>query len=135
MPNVRAPRRFASRIAASVSATDSNTVATFGAGPQRKLSGFLDQLLASTGLTEIGVAGELMVELATSLKRLDLPAMKREAEGTGALLSRLPAIGRYFSALRRFRAMHQGVLTHLTDIERKAEMHLGRLKATNRAAG
>ena len=31
--------------------------------------------------------------------------------------------------------MHQGVLTHLTDIERKAEMHLGRLKATNRAAG
>ncbi len=128
-------RKRAVEVANSVSVTDSTSPAVFGAAPQRKLSGFLDQLLASTGLTEIGVAGELVVELATSLKRLDLPAMKREAGGTGALLSRLPAIGRYFSALRRFRAMHQGVLTHLTDIERKAEMHLGRLKATNRAAG
>jgi uncharacterized protein YaaN involved in tellurite resistance len=126
-----ARRKRAMEVAAGVSSGDSTSMAVFGAAPQRKLSGFLDQLLASTGTNEIGVAGELVVELATSLKRLDLPAMKREAEGVGAFLSRLPAVGRYFSALRRFRAMQQGVLAHLTEIERKAELHLGRLKATN----
>lgn len=126
-----ARRKRAMEVAAGVSSGDSTSMAVFGAAPQRKLSGFLDQLLASTGTNEIGVAGELVVELATSLKRLDLPAMKREAEGVGAFLSRLPAVGRYFSALRRFRAMQQGVLAHLTEIERKAELHVGRLKATN----
>jgi len=124
-------RKRALEVAAGVSATDSTSLAIFGAAPQRKLSGFLDQLLAGTGTNEIGVAGDLVTELATSLKRLDLPGMKREAEGAGAVLSRVPVVGRYFSALRRFRAMRQGVLTHLTEIERKAEVHLGKLKATN----
>ena len=126
-----ARRKRAMEVAAGVSATDSTSLAVFGAAPQRKLSGFLDQLLAGTGTNEIGVAGDLVTELATSLKRLDLPGMKREAEGVGAVLSRVPVVGRYFSALRRFRAMRQGVLTHLTEIERKAEVHLGKLKATN----
>ncbi len=126
-----ARRTRALTVAAGVSVADSNALATFGAGPQRKLNGFLDQLLAGTGADEIGIAGELVVELATSLKRMDLPSLKREAEGGGAFLSRLPRVGKYFSALRRFRAMQQGVLTHLTEIERKAEIHLGRLKATN----
>jgi uncharacterized protein YaaN involved in tellurite resistance len=126
-----ARRKRAMEVAAGVSATDSTCLAVFGAAPQRKLSGFLDQLLAGTGTNEIGVAGDLVTELATSLKRLDLPGMKREAEGAGAVLSRVPVLGRYFSALRRFRAMRQGVLTHLTEIERKAEVHLGKLKATN----
>lgn len=126
-----ARRKRAMEVAAGVGSGDSTSMAVFGTAPQRKLSGFLDQLLASTGTNEIGVAGELVVELATSLKRLGLPAMKREAEGVGAFLSRLPAVGRYFSALRRFRAMQRGVLAHLTEIERKAELHLGRLKATN----
>lgn len=126
-----ARRKRAMEVAAGVSATDSTSLAVFGAAPQRKLSGFLDQLLAGTGTNEIGVAGDLVTELATSLKRLDLPGMKREAEGVGAVLSRVPVVGRYFSALRRFRAMRQGVLTRLTEIERKAEVHLGKLKATN----
>ena len=126
-----ARRKRAMEVAAGVSVTDSTSLATFGATPQRKLSGFLDQLLAGTRANEIGVAGDLVVELATSLKRLDLPSMKREAEGAGPFLSRLPVVGKYFSVLRRFRAMQQGVLTHLTEIERKAELHLGKLKATN----
>lgn len=126
-----ARRKRAMEVAAGVSITDSTSLATFGAAPQRKLSGFLDQLLAGTRANEIGVAGDLVVELATSLKRLDLSSMKREAEGAGPFLSRLPVFGKYFSVLRRFRAMQQGVLTHLTEIERKAELHLGKLKATN----
>ena len=126
-----ARRKRAIEVAAGVNVADSTALAVFGAAPQRKLSGFLDQLLAGTRTNEIGVAGELVLELATDLKRLDLPAMKREAEGAGVLLSRVPVVGRYFSALRRFRTMQATITTHLTEIEQKAELHLGKLKATN----
>ncbi len=46
-----ARRQQVAVIAQSVQASDSNTIATFGAGPQRKLSGFLDQLLAAPAPT------------------------------------------------------------------------------------
>ncbi len=118
-------------IAQTVGVGDSNSIATFGAGPQRKLSGFLDQLLAGTRAEEIGLAGELVTELATNIKALDLPAVKREVDGKPALLASLPVIGKYYSALRRFRAMQKTVVEHLAAIERKAETHLGKLKASN----
>ncbi len=118
-------------IAASVSVADSNTVATFGAGPQRKLSGFLDQLLTGVRADEIGTAGALVTELATGLKMLDLPGVRREVEGRAGFLARLPIVGRYVSALRRFRAMQKQVVDHMAAIERKAEVHLGKLKASN----
>lgn len=124
-------RQQVESIAASVSARDSNAIATFGAGPQRKLSGFLDQLLAGTSADEIGVAGELVTELATDIKALNLPAIKREAEGNPGFPASLPVVGKYYSAFRRFRAMHQQITTHLQEIERKAETHLGKLKASN----
>ena len=118
-------------IAQSVQIRDSNTIATFGAGPQRKLSGFLDQLLAGTRAEEIGLAGELVTELATDIKALDLPAVKREVEGQGSFVTKLPVVGKYYSALRRFQAMQKTVVEHLAAIERKAETHLGKLKAGN----
>ena len=128
-----ARRGQAAAIAAAVSVNDSNTIATFGAGPQRKLSSFLDQLLAGTRADDVGLAGALVTELATDIKALDLPGIKREAEGAPGLLARLPVIGKRYSALRRFRAMHTGITTHLATIEQRAEMHLGKLKATNAA--
>ena len=118
-------------IAASVSATDSNTVATFGAGPQRKLSGFLDQLLAGAKTDEVGLAGALVAELATDIKALDLPALKKEAEQGPGFLARLPVVGRYYTAFRRFQAMQAQVTQHLASIEQRAELHLGKLKASN----
>ena len=128
-----ARRGQAAAIAAAVSVSDSNTIATFGAGPQRKLSSFLDQLLAGTRADDVGLAGALVTELATDIKALDLPGIKREAEGAPGLLARLPIVGKRYSALRRFRAMHTGITTHLATIEQRAEMHLGKLKATNAA--
>jgi uncharacterized protein YaaN involved in tellurite resistance len=120
-------------IAKSVQLRDSNTIATFGAGPQRKLSGFLDQLLAGTRADDIGLAGELVTELATNIKALNLPGVKREVDGRTSLLTSLPIVGKYYSALRRFRAMQTTVVEHLASIERKAETHLGKLKASNAA--
>ena len=130
-----AARQQAGIIAQSVHTRDSNTIATFGAGPQRKLSGFLDQLLAGTRAEDIGLAGELVTELATSIKALDLPAVKREVEGKAPLLASLPLVGKYYSALRRFQAMQKTVVEHLAAIERKAETHLGKLKASNAGVG
>ena len=126
-----ARRQQVASIAAGVSVTDSNTVATFGAGPQRKLSNFLDQLLAGAQTDEVGTAGALVMELATDIKALDLPAVKREAEGAPGLLARLPLVGKYYSAFQRFRAMHKQVTEHLASIEQRAELHLGKLKASN----
>ena len=132
------PARFDDRrrqqvavIAGTISAADSNAIATFGAGPQRKLSSFLDQLLAGTKADEVGVAGALVTELATGLAELNLPALKREAEGARGLLARLPVIGNHYSAFRRFRAMHTAITAHLATIEQRAETHLGKLKAQN----
>ena len=118
-------------IAQSVQARDSNTIATFGAGPQRKLSSFLDQLLAGARADDIGLAGELVTELATNIKALNLPAVKREVEGGPSMLARLPVVGKYYTAVHRFRAMQKTVVEHLASIERKAEIHLGKLKAGN----
>jgi uncharacterized protein YaaN involved in tellurite resistance len=126
-----ARRQKLETIAASVDAADSNAVATFGAAPQRKISGFLDQLLEGTRADDIGLAGALVTELATDIKALDLPAVKKEAEGHAGFLSNLPVIGKYYSALRRFRALHQRITVHLADIQNRAETHLGRLKANN----
>lgn len=126
-----ARRQQVASIAAGVSATDSNTVATFGAGPQRKLSGFLDQLLAGAKTDEVGLAGALVAELATDIKALDLPALKREAEQGPSFLARLPVVGRYWTAFRRFQAMQAQVTEHLRSIEQRAELHLGKLKASN----
>jgi uncharacterized protein YaaN involved in tellurite resistance len=126
-------RKQVMEIATGVSIADSNSIAVFGAAPQRKLSGFLDQLLQGAKAEDIGVAGELVVELATDLKALNLPAMKAEAEGKGGLMTGLPVVGKYFSQIKRFRAMHQQVTTHLAQIEQRADTHLAKLKANNAA--
>ena len=124
-------RRQMAEIAAGVSINDSNTIAVFGAAPQRRLSSFLDQLLHGAKTDEIGIAGELVVELATDIKALNLPSLKREAEGRGHMLASLPVVGKYFSSFRRFRAMQTQVTTHLGQIEQRADTHLARLKASN----
>ncbi len=118
-------------IAAGVTVSDSNAIATFGAAPQRKLSGFLDQLLADTRADDIGLSGALVTELATHIRALNLPAVKREADGHAGLLAGLPLVGKYYSAFRRFRAMQTKVVDHLAEIERRADIYLGKLKAGN----
>lgn len=118
-------------LANGVSLSDSNILATFGAEPQRKLSSVLDQLLSGTRAEDIGFAGALVTELATNIKALDLAAVKREVQGNGSVLSQVPLIGKYYSALRRFQALRGKITAHLTTIEQKAQTHLGKLKASN----
>jgi len=124
-------------IAATVSIADSNSVMTFGAEPQRRMNAFLDDLLKGIRTDEAGAAGELILELATNIKAINLPKIKQEVsgeEGIAGILGKLPIIGPHFSALRHFQQTRRQIHEHLEQIERKAAVEMGRLQAENAAA-
>ena len=124
-------------IASTVSIADSNSTMTFGAEPQRRMNAFLDDMLKGVRTDETGAAGELILELATAIKSINLPKMKQEVageEGIAGMLGKLPVIGGHFSALRHFHETRKEIHEHLEQIERKATVEMGRLQAENAAA-
>jgi uncharacterized protein YaaN involved in tellurite resistance len=107
---------------------------SFGAEAQRELSAHLDQLLEGLRASDAGRAGELTVALATMIKDLKLPQIKREVAGDAALagsLGKLPVVGGWFSALRALQLNHRKITAHMDAIESKANGQLSTLKATN----
>jgi uncharacterized protein YaaN involved in tellurite resistance len=132
-----AARKRIAEIAATVSVADSNIVMGFGAEPQRRMNAFLDDMLKGVRTDEAGAAGELIIELATSIKAINLPKMKEEVsghQGIAGTLGRLPVIGPHFSALRHFQQARKQIHDHLEQIERKAAVEMGRLQAENATA-
>ena len=132
-----AARKRIAEIATTVSMADSNSVIGFGAEPQRRMNAFLDDILKGVRTDEAGAAGELILELATNIKAINLPKMKEEVsghEGLADILGKLPIIGPHFSAWRHFHQARKEILEHLEQIERKAAVELGRLQAQNAAA-
>ena len=132
-----ARRKQVAEVAGTVSMADSNSIMTFGAEPQRRMNGFLDEMLRGVRTDEAGAAGELIVELATAIKGINLPKMKEEVAGQGGvagLLANLPLIGAHFSALRHFQETRKQIHEHLDNIEKKASVEMGRLQAENAAA-
>jgi uncharacterized protein YaaN involved in tellurite resistance len=132
-----ARRKQVAELAGTVSMTDSNSIMTFGAEPQRRMNGFLDELLKGVRTDETGPAGELIVELATAIKTINLPKMKEEVGGQGGiagLFAKLPLIGAHFSALRHFQETRKEIHEHLNRIEKKASVEMGRLQAENATA-
>jgi uncharacterized protein YaaN involved in tellurite resistance len=132
-----ARRKQVAELAGTVSMSDSNSIMTFGAEPQRRMNGFLDEMLKGVRTDEAGAAGELIVELATAIKGINLPKMKEEVAGQGGIagiLAKLPLIGAQFSALRHFHETRKEIHEHLDRIEKKASVVMGRLQAENAAA-
>jgi len=132
-----ARRQRIAEIADTISMTDSNSIMTFGAEPQRRLNAFLDDMLKGVRTDEAGVAGELIVELASAIKGINLPRMKEEVAGQGGIagaLAKLPVVGGHFSALRHFHETRKEIHEHLDRIEKKASVEMGRLQAENAAA-
>ena len=127
-------RARVSQIASGVSFADTNGLMSFGAEAQRELSAHLDQLLEGLRASDAGRAGELTVALATMIKDLKLPQIKREVAGDAALagsLGKLPVVGGWFSALRALQLNHRKITAHMDAIESKANGQLSTLKATN----
>jgi uncharacterized protein YaaN involved in tellurite resistance len=132
-----ARRKRVTEIAETVSVTDSNSIMTFGAEPQRRMNAFLDEMLKGLRTDETGAAGELILELASAIKGINLPKMKRELsgqEGIAGMLAALPLVGGYWSALRHFHETRKDICEHLDRIEKKASVEMGRLQAENAAA-
>lgn len=126
-------REVALRIAADLPALDGAAVNGFGADVQTRANGFLDELLDGVRTADAGVSGRLLSELATGVKTLNIPGLKREAEGTGTALMRmaggLPVVGKYVSAFRRFRSDYRLIVDQFSDIEKRGRIEMGRLAA------
>jgi uncharacterized protein YaaN involved in tellurite resistance len=122
------------QIVATVSFADTNGLLSFGSEPQRKLSEHLDALFDGIRTADVGAAGDLAIELATTIKSLNLQKMKREIDGqdwVAASFGRLPLVGPWFSALRYLHLRNKAVKAHLDAIEDKANKDLAKLKAMN----
>jgi hypothetical protein len=63
-------RKRIAELAATVQITDSNSIMTFGTEPQRRMNAFLDEMLKGVRTDETGAAGELIMELSTTIKGL-----------------------------------------------------------------
>lgn len=129
-----ADQRRIADIARSAAVLDSAVVTSFGAQSQQRMNAFLDELLAGLRTSEVGIAGELTIELATSIKAMNLSRMKIEVDGhdwVARTLGQLPLIGKYFSALRYFQLTHKKITDHLGAIEAKAQREVAKLSATN----
>ncbi len=127
-------RRRITDIARTASVLDSATVTAFGTEPQQRMNAFLDELLQGLRTDEVGVAGELTIELATSIKTMNLVKMKQEADGqdwVARTFGKIPVIGKYASAIRYFQLSHRKITAHLAEIESKAQREVAKLAATN----
>jgi uncharacterized protein YaaN involved in tellurite resistance len=127
-------RKRIAQIASSVAVLDSNAVTGFGVEAQRRMNGYLDELLKGIKTYEVGEAGEITMELAKHIKSMNLPKMKEEVEGKdwfAGTFGNLPLIGKHLSAIRYFLASHEEILKHLSEIENRAQREAGKLTANN----
>lgn len=122
------------QISSTVAVLDSNAVTGFGVEAQRRMNGYLDELLKGIRTCEVGEAGEITMELAKHIKSMNLPKMKEEAEGNdwfADTFGNLPLIGKHLSSMRYFIASHEEIIKHLSEIEAKAQREAGKLTASN----
>ena len=123
------------QIAGAIGKFDGRTVNSFGLEPQARANAFLDELMAGIRTSDVGEAGALVAELATGVKMLDIPGMKREAEGQGqkSLFASLPIIGKSISdsmsAFKRFQANYTMITGHFEKIEEKGRREMATLAA------
>jgi uncharacterized protein YaaN involved in tellurite resistance len=116
----------------TVSLRDPAGNAAFAAKIQRDFSSHLDGLLEGIRTSDIGEAGALVTELSRGLRKMNLKAMQSEV--TGGWRSKLvviPVVGKMFSEIARLSAMHEPIKKHLGEIEQKANLNLGKLKANS----
>jgi uncharacterized protein YaaN involved in tellurite resistance len=119
-------------IAASVSLRDTTSIMSFALEPQQRVQQALDELLKGISTHETGIAGELLIELATNVKALNLRKMQREVAGedwVAGSLGKLPFFGQWFSAFRHFQLTHKQVLGYLETIEDKSSKEATRVRA------
>ena len=124
-----------SQIAGAIGKLDGRAVNSFGLEPQGRANAFLDELMSGIRTSDVGNAGALVAELATGVKMLDIPGMKREAQGDApkGFLASLPLIGKSLadsaSAFHRFQANYTMITAHFEKIEDRGRREMANLSA------
>ncbi len=94
-----------------VNLTDTQTMIQFGVGVQKKIADFADSMLKEIPSKDAGETGELLRNLMLQIKDLDVDSL-----GDGAFWAKLPVLGQFVDATRKFLARYEKVTTHIDSI-------------------
>lgn len=102
---------------------DTNSILLFASEPQQKISSFMDTLLSDVKAEDVGVAGDLAVELGNGIDGMQIEKIKNQLEGKG--MAAIPLIGPWlaktFGAAKYFYHRKEKFLTQIDRIIAKAE--------------
>jgi uncharacterized protein YaaN involved in tellurite resistance len=101
-------RQRVDEIKQAVDVTDSQMVIQYGLPAQNKLSTFADSLLSDVRTRNTGEAGEALTELLVSVRELDVDGLSAGSPG-----ARIPLIGRFLDAFKRFSVRYQKLSTNI----------------------
>ena len=101
-------RQRVDEIKQAVDVTDSQLVIQYGLPAQNKLSTFADSLLSDVRTRNTGAAGEALTELLVNVRELDVDGLSAGSPG-----SRIPLIGRFLDAFKRFSVRYQKLSTNI----------------------
>ncbi len=101
-------RQRVDEIKQAVDVTDSQLVIQYGLPAQNKLSTFADSLLSDVRTRNTGEAGEALTELLVNVRELDVDGLSAGSPG-----SRIPLIGRFLDAFKRFSVRYQKLSTNI----------------------
>jgi len=92
----------------AVDVRDPQMVIQYGLPAQSRLATFADSLLADIRTKDTGAAGEALSELLVKVKELDIDGLAAGSPG-----SRIPLVGRFLDAFKRFNARYQKLSTNV----------------------
>jgi uncharacterized protein YaaN involved in tellurite resistance len=90
----------------TVNVRDTQMVIQYGLPAQSRLATFADSLLADIRTKDTGEAGQALAELLTKVKELDVDSLAAGSPG-----SRIPLVGRFLDAFKRFNTRYQKLST------------------------
>ncbi len=110
--------------ASLVNFKDTNSILLYAAQPQQRISDFMNSLLADVKSEDVGIAGDLAIELGNGIDSLKIEKIKRELED-GGLVGSIPFIGpwlvRSFGASKYFYHRKEKFLTQIDRVIVRAE--------------
>ncbi len=108
----------------SVDFKDTNSILLYGAPAQQKISDFMNSLLADVKSEDVGIAGDLAIELGNGIDSMKIEKIKKELDG-GGIVGSIPFVGpwlvRSFGAAKYFYHRKEKFLTQIDRIIVKAE--------------
>src|SRR6201991_1306274 len=102
---------------------DSQAIITYGVGAQRDISTFSDSVLSEIRSKDSGYVGEIMTDLVTNIKKVDVNGLEIKS----GFLSRLPIFSIFFNKVKKFVAGYQKLsvqIEKITDQLDNARMQL-----------